>query len=267
MAQKQVLDFDIDDALDEVYDPLADEGLDDDDELDFPVAGGDNLKLQESHVAPVPEHDVRPASVRIAELFNGMQARRKTLLAILKHCKEQQPVFDVADYIGVLKERDHSVYSANDFCNLLEHAGAIERVDQDGEPYREVELEPNIVVVDGVEYLEPNTPPPAFWRTTQAGLDYAQADDPQAQIQQIFEEEPIYLPIYKQVLTMCAESDGATAKALAKSIDSDPLLKRPRYYSSRFVEKLNRAGALEWAGKTWHITDSGLIALDSLANV
>jgi hypothetical protein len=176
-------------------------------------------------------------------------------------------VVDVTAYIGDLKKRDRSVYSANDLTNLLERAGAIERVDADGAPYATEELEPKVVVVDGVEYLEPRTPPAAFWRATATGLEAFADDDPDARIQGLFESEGHYLPIMRRILTVCSAADGATAHAIAKAVDGDPLLAKPRYYSSRFVEKLNQAEALEWSGSSWTLTDAGRCALADLANV
>ena len=121
------------------------------------------------------------------------------------------------------------------------------------------------MVVDGVEYLEPDTPPAAFWHTTEAGTLCVEQDDPAGRIQQTLDEELLYLPIYRQVLELCARPEGASAREMAKLIDSDPLLKSPRYYSSRFVERLNVAGALQWEGKAWRTTDAGLEALATLA--
>ena len=258
------LDEDLAEEIEQEYDPLADDAFDDDDEVDFPVAHGGGSETDGPHVAPTPEHDPRPAAERIAELFDEMPARRKTLLAILAYCMQQQPVGDVTAYIGELKQRDHSVYSANDFCKLLQRAGALERVDADGELYQEVDLQPKTVVVDGVEYLEPDTPPPAFWHTTAAGAQCVAQDDPAARIRQTLDEELQYLPIYQQILEMCSQEGGASAREMAKQIDQDPLLKNPRYYSSRFVERLNIAGALQWEGKTWHVTDAGLETLAQL---
>ena len=266
-AAEPGFELDLDAALDEGYDPLADDELADED-VDFPVGDGSNLHAAERpEVTPVPAHDERPAAQRTAELFEHMAARRKTLLAILEKCREKQPVREVADYIVELKRRDRSVYSANDFCSLLERAGAIERVGEDGASYEEVELEPKTVVVDGVEYLEPQTPPPAFWVTTQAGLDVLAADDPEGRTERIFEDEGDYLPIYRRILTLCSAAGGAAAKDIAKACDSDPLLQKPRYYSSRFVEKLNRSDALAWAGKTWELTETGREALAQLEGV
>ena len=261
-------ELDLNDALDEGYDPLADIDFAGDEDVDYPVGDGANLKqVGLPEVEPVPVHDARPASERTAELFSRMATRRKTLLAILRKCQEKQPVREVVDYICDLKTRDHSVYSANDFCSLLERAGAIERVGEDGASYEEVELEPKTVVVDGVEYLEPQTPAPAFWLTTQAGLDMIAADDPEGRTEQLFEEEDAYLPVFKRILTLCSAAGGASAKQIAKACDTDPLLQSPRYYSSRFVEKLNKSDALTWAGKSWELTQTGREALVQLESV
>ncbi len=262
------LDAGIDDELFEGYDPLEDNEFAGDEDVDYPVGDGSNLKsVPGPSVKPVAEHDERPASERTAELFSHMAARRKTLIAILRACREKQPVRDVADLIDDLKRRDRCVYSANDLCTLLERAGAIERVGEDGESYEEVELEPKTVVVDGMEYLEPQTPPPAFWVATQAGLDVLAQDDPEGRTERLFEEDGDYLPIYKRILTLCSEEGGASAKAIAKACDQDPLLQKPRYYSSRFVERLNKSDALAWSGKTWEVTETGREALAQLDGV
>ena len=261
--------FELDlDAFDD-FDPLADTGLDDDEELEFPVGDGSNLKAAgaETPVRPVPAHDLRPAAERTAELFASMPTRRKTLLAILAYCDEPRPVADVAQYIDELKQRDRSVFTAADLTALLERAGAVERVDESGAPYQDVTLEPKTVVIDGVEYLEPATPPVACWLATEAGRAVLEGNRPAEALQALFEEEGAYLAIYKRVLTLASDAQGATAKQLARAIDSDPLLKSPRYYSSRFVEKLNQCDALSWEGKVWMITAVGREALDQLAGV
>ena len=269
MAEKDpMFDLELEAAFDDEFDPLAGEDFDVDDEVDFPVdqPGGAGEDAS-THVRPQPDHDPRPAAQRIAELFDEMPNRRKTLMAILEHCAQARPVREVVDFIGELKKVDTSVFSANDFTKLLQRAGALERVGEDGLPYVEVELEPKVVVVDGVEYLEPQTPPPAFWRTSEDGAAYVRADDPDARLQGLFEEEANYLSIFKRILEMCSAEGGADAKSIAKEIDDDPLLVSPRYYSSRFVEKLKLNDALVWEGKHWVTTDLGLEALDQLADV
>ena len=93
------------------------------------------------------------------------------------------------------------------------------------------------------------------------------SDDPEGRTEQLFEEEGAYLPIFKRILTLCSAAGGASAKQIAKACDADPLLQSPRYYSSRFVEKLNKSDALTWAGKTWELTQTGREALAQLESV
>ena len=83
------LDAGIDDELFEGYDPLEDNEFAGDEDVDYPVGDGSNLKsVPGPSVKPVAEHDERPASERTAELFSHMAARRKTLIAILRACRE-----------------------------------------------------------------------------------------------------------------------------------------------------------------------------------
>jgi SOS-response transcriptional repressor LexA len=62
-----------------------------------------------------------------------------------------------------LQENNFSVYTAASLCALLEKAGAIRRVTEKGTEYSQVKVEPTVVEVDGVEYCEAGTPPPASW--------------------------------------------------------------------------------------------------------
>ena len=268
MADSATFDLDLEAAFDDDFDPLVGLDIDADDEVDFPIADAAAAPGDEqTHARPVPEHDARPAAERIEELFDEMPNRRKTMLSILAHCEQARPVREVADFIMELKKTDKSVYGPNEFTSLLQRAGAIARIGEDGEPYVDVELEPKTVVVDGVEYLEPQTPPPALWVTTADGAAYLAADDPVGRLQKVFSEDGDYLAIYRRILTLCSSVGGADAKAIANAVDGDPLLEAPRYYSSRFVEKLKGDDALVWHDKAWHATDVGLAALDQLAGV
>ena len=263
-------DFTLDDdlLLDDEFDPLADAGFGDDEELDFPVADGANPKLEgKPEAAAVPAADARPAEERLAELFSRMAPRSKTLTRILAFCSEPKRVGDVCEYIEGLRKNDRSVYTTSDLSGLLERAGGLERVDAQGRPYVEKKVQPKTVVVDGVAYLEPGEPEPMFWVASEAGRALVEADDPDARSQQLLEEEVAYLPIIKRILTLCSGSAGATAKAIAREVDKDPLLARPRYYSSRFVEKLHGCDALLWEGKAWKATELGLSLLGQLDGV
>ncbi len=207
----------------------------------------------------------RDAAERIAALMSEMRADRRALLAILRACEAPcaaEPLAQAARdaQTGV------SVYAPETLRRLLEQAGALERVNEAGEPYSAEAGQPKVVVVDGVECLEPAEPPAPWWVATPEGRAAAQADKPLLRIEALFEEKGDYLPIFKRVLAMCAQDGGAKTKQINAAVDCDPLVQSPRHFASYFTEKLEGCDALVWDG-AWKTTDTGLEALEMLADV
>ena len=99
----------------------------------------------------------RPAEERIDDLLKAMAPRRTVLLGILAACAQPQPASAVKAQVDELQANNFSVYSAANLCSLLEKAGALERVTADGDPADDAEIEPETVVVDGIEYLAQGT--------------------------------------------------------------------------------------------------------------
>ena len=202
---------------------------------------------------------------RIVALMDEMHADRRALLAILRACDAPcaaEPLAQAAReaQTGV------SVYAPETLRRLLEEAGAIVRVNEDGSAYSAQEEEPKVVVVDGVECLEPSEAPVPYWVATPQGRAAVQADEPLSRIEELFEKKAEYLPIFKRVLTMCAEEGGVKTKQINAAVDSDPLVQKPRLFASYFTEQLEDCGALVWDG-AWETTDTGLEALEMLADV
>ena len=222
--------------------------------------------LEASGEKPVVPVDNRTAEERTADLLTSMNSQRKTLLNILSFCIEKQTVTDVNNLVEKLKEYNYSVYSAADLCTLLEKAGALERVTAEGEDATEVKAEPKTVVVDGVEYLEAAEAPETFWLTTSAGQAALDADKPLERMHELLESDATYASIYERVLSLCSAEGGANTKDLGNEIDDDPMLQKPRYYATRFVDRLEKCDALEWKG-AWCITDIGKQALDFIATI
>ena len=95
--------------------------------------------------------DDRPAQVRIAELFERMQAHRPILQAVMQRCLERPCAFvELRQMIEGLSEHHRSVYAPEGFCDLLERSGALRKVTAEGEPFPEEDPEPRVVVEDGV---------------------------------------------------------------------------------------------------------------------
>ena len=145
--------------------------------------------------------DNRPAEERLDDLLSKMAPRRKTLLETIKFCQTPQKAPSVNEFIDELQQSNRSVYSAATLCELLEKAGALEKVDAEGKPLFETEEEPETVVIDGVEYLEPKKPVEVFWVATDAGREAVAADKPLERLQSICEEDQNYLGINKRILT------------------------------------------------------------------
>ena len=113
------------------------------------------------------------AGILLTAILTIRRVRGALLLGILAACAEPQPASAVSARVDELQENNFSVYSAANLCSLLEKAGAIERVTAEGEPAEDIEVEPQTVVVDGVEYLviEPERWSPRRRTAVEAALD------------------------------------------------------------------------------------------------
>ncbi len=206
------------------------------------------------------------AQERLAELFTRMAPRRTVLLGVLDMCRTGRNAGEVAAYVDEAQQTNHSVYSAGTILSLLEEAGGIERVTCDGTAYSSEPVEPEHVVVDGVEYLRAATPQALYWQTSEAGLEILEQDRPLERVEDLFSCDAHYLPVYKTVLELCSQSEGANAAQLGKAVDKLELVQEPRFFAAHFVERLERAGAVEWRD-VWVATEVGMQALDMLADV
>ncbi len=203
---------------------------------------------------------------RLAALFSQMEPRRCVLLDVLALCREGAPTQQVADRVSEAQQTNRSVFSTGAILSLLEEAGGIERRRADDTPWPTEPMEPEHVVVGGVEYLRAAQGAPAFWKTTEAGLRVLENDRPLERVETLFSQDADYLPVYKRVLMLCAPECGATAGQLGRAIDKLDLVQEPRLFAAHFVERLERAGAVEWRD-AWALTDTGVEALDMLSDV
>jgi hypothetical protein len=264
MTRNVQFDFSFESDLDE-FDPLQDsaEDIEDDFGESIPTSADTASQVDSPDIPEVPE---KSAEERTAELLKSMNSQRKTLIGVLSFCLERKTVANVNEKIEELKKYNYSIYSAANLCSLLEQAGALERITAEGQDAEDAEAEPRIVVVDGVEYFEAADAPETYWETTDAGKAALDADKPLERVHELLDSDSAYGVIYKRVLTMCSQEGGATTDSLSNAIDKDPLVQNPRYYATRFAEKLEKCDALEWKG-TWITTETGKAALELLANV
>lgn len=271
-------DFSFDPALDTwaVGDP-ADRELDssdlflpnDEGRTEFLPPDPDRVPVIENTVKQdAPGYADRPPEERTRELFGQMNPHRATLLGMLRAAETPLATKAVADALADIPGHKFSVYTPSNFCTMLEVAGALERVNEAGEPYAAAAPEPDIVEVDGMQFWRPTTPPEVFWLTTDAGRAMLADDDPAARAERLFAKEPEFLPVYKRVLTLMDAPEGTTMGLMSVAVDTDPAVKESRrFYVQHFVESLERAGAAAWTEGAWRITDAGRAALEMLADV
>ena len=112
------------------------------------------------------------------------------------------------------------------------------------------------------EYLTPTPAPPVWYQATEAGLDAITKYASEQTIVNVIAEEPKYLPIYHQVLSMLAEEDGQSMKDLDAAVNADPLLVEPKRFCGYFLDRLDRSGAAEFKASRWRITPRGASVLE-----
>ena len=266
-------DFEMDDGYDPLGDAVEDADEDDDYHDSFAEIAPSNAG-EPCAPADIDKVDERPAKERIEELFARMAPQRRTLLAVLNACFTPQPSEDVSELVGRMQSENRSVFGSDTLCELLERAGALEHVLEDGTPFSGVEAEPKRVVIDGVEYLEAPEPQRDYWCSTEAGRDYAALDKPLDRLEALLGQDENLAPVYEKILRLCAgmevdgfvpPTDGMGVKELSDIVDGDPRLRTSptkRLYTMYFLERLDECDAVEWRGGIWATAPVGLRHID-----
>ncbi len=248
-------DFNVD--FDPLDDLAFDEDIDDDSTLSegpFGMPSPDAAPAFQGKLESFADKDT--AEERISALFDQMPTLQKILYGILRLCEAPSRAEDIDAAIEDLKRHHHCVYSPSTFCSLLERAGAIEKVDETGQSLEDFEQEPQMIEVDGTTYWVVAPPPCVFWKLTDAGLAQLEGHKPFEAIQACFDDEPLYADIFKTILELCGQKGGTTVKAIGDAVEDEPAAQEPRRYAMYFIDKLERAGALDWNG-AWTTTEEG----------
>lgn len=102
----------------------------------------------------------------------------------------------------------------------------------------------------------------------QAGREVLADYSPDATLSALIAERPQYHDAYMAVLSECAAEGGASRDALEAALNQlsalavDPETKQRSVYPQYFIDALESAGGIEWAG-AWHTTQAGKTLLDS----
>ncbi|MCL2892869.1 hypothetical protein [Brenneria tiliae] len=131
-------------------------------------------------------------------------------------------------------------------------------------PEMKVVLQPPSVLLawlaqaGGVEQLAGEDSAPR-WRTTPAGRHVVRREHPTARLTRLLAQEPVYRPLYLQVLQACVVPK--TKSGIDAMLRDNPLFEHPKVYASYFIEALEQAGGLEW-NDGWQTTRSGIKVID-----
>lgn len=204
-----------------------------------------------------------PARERIDALLADMSPFRRMLLTILDTCREPREAGDLEGVVESLKSKRRSVYSAASLCTMLEEAGALRRLTEDGEPYEQVEPRLEEVQEGGRRYLRPVAPPAAYWQVTTDGLSVLEDDDPLRDLLGVIDQwDSRYRGVFQEILEMCA-GEGSSITSIREAVNSDPVLQYPKKSAQFFMDYLDRDGAIAWDG-AWKLTEVGEGLLERL---
>ncbi len=123
--------------------------------------------------------------------------------------------------------------------------------------------EPLLVEWEGEQYWQVAPAPNICWMRTEEGTARLESYRPLELIGECYDNEPQYADIFTTVLNLCAREGGASVSQVGDAVDDEPILQKPRRYAMYFIDKLERAGGLEWTG-SWRATEAGLQYLDGL---
>ena len=247
------LSFD-DDIDDEDYVPgMLEEG---------PYSMPDGQKAQKFKL--VAFDNAESITTRIDTLFEQMPTLERMLIDILERCIEPIPSADLDAQVAELQKYHHSIYSPLTLCGLLERAGAIFKSDAEGNSLEDFEQEPLKVEIYGVEFWRVAPAPDVYWSLSPEGRERYEAYKPAERIKEMFAEEPHYRKFFLAALKMCATPGGVGLKVVDDLLVDEPELQKPRRYAMYFMDKLEKAGAVQW-GDTWKATEAGKAYLKKVA--
>lgn len=279
--------------IDDEFDPLAVDSLDDleeedpNDEYSVPV-------IPDADRSVIPEPVELSPAERIEHVLKGIPGQQFRILACVQACMgEPVELSQIIDAVDAEYPLNGSVYSTGRLVQLLEGAGAIDRIEPEDEPQAEAveqleatpeaNAEPADAAADddpeaeadstpakpldylevdpGQEYVEVELARPCTFVATQAGIEAVEARSGMEHVQTMLEEEPQYIPVYKRLLTMCATPEGRLVQELNAVIDPDPICKEPRRFATYFLRRLELIGAVRFVD-AWQTTDYGKKALE-----
>ena len=259
------LDQDSYDELDDEFDPLAaddfiidQEDMDDDnplDTVDYPTLRNMPASFDRKSVY-TPE---RAGSVReaVSSLVDYNPGRRKVLLSIIDMCRDGLASSEIVKRVDAIQKDNLSVFSPMTLCRMLERAGALEfDMPEVAEEVEDIE--------QNVEYLEITSTPDPMWYATEEGLAaYDELTQGSEFRRIVFDKDARYLEVYRAVMEATKDT-GLSKKQIEEIVDGFDIVQNPRRFGGHFIDMLERADALEWKDRAWHLSDFGRSMLNEM---
>ena len=259
------LDQDSYDELDDEFDPLAaddfiidQEDMDDDnplDTVDYPTLRNMPASFDRKSVY-TPE---RAGSVReaVSSLVDYNPGRRKVLLSIIDMCRDGLASSEIVKRVDAIQKDNLSVFSPMTLCRMLERAGALEfDMPEVAEEVEDIE--------QNVEYLEITSTPDPMWYATEEGLAaYDELTQGSEFRRIVFDKDARYLEVYRAVMEATKDM-GLSKKQIEEIVDGFDIVQNPRRFGGHFIDMLERADALEWKDRAWHLSDFGRSMLNEM---
>lgn len=212
---------------------------------------------------PAESFDERVA--RLERAVSRHPLHKEINLEILRFCQGQRVLQEVEEHVLSMPQAAQATLSAYRLIANLERAGGLERfsLDADGQILTSAQLEG--LTEDQVDDLVSDY---AF-QTTDEGETVVADASPKNRIDHLLDEDPQLMDTYAGLLSFFEEGGRSYDSVCELMRGSDALLKTmtdgstQRMQPSVFVDRLERAGAIEWDGG-WTLTEGGRAALDRL---
>lgn len=254
-------------VIEDDFDPLADLELGVDEEQ----PATDYLPpIPDAELSRVPDRVPLPPTKRIEKLLAGIPGQQFRILHAVECCSaEPKTMEEIVEDVDEAHPNRTSVYDVAQIVQLLEGAGALERVESktasmtassEAKPSADAEADEPVEDEDG--YLSVKPASPCRYAATQAGLDAVSARINERVVIETITEEERYLPLYRRIFSLVSCEGGCSTKELDRAIDDDPLCEEPRRFCGYFLGRLEHAGAVQWRD-SWILTDLGRKVLES----
>lgn len=203
------------------------------------------------------------ASSSLEGLLAALPQYRRLFLEVVKRAEQPCEEDSLYELIATWQQTNRSVYSPQTLCGLLKRAGALMRVDAEGNLFVPEHAEPETVEVDGQVYLVPTETDHGLLTSTEEALIWAVSDDPLGRFNQLLDENASFATVYRHILEACSDENGVAMSDLNTSVNALPEVRAQKLRAGAFVDRLEKCDAIAW-NKTWHTTDIGAEALAQL---